>query len=121
MANQKKLLLIFRNPPFSSSANRDNLDIALACSAFDIPVSLLFLNDAVLQLLKHQQSDLVDQKDLTKTLYALEMYDIDQCFIVNEDLDRYQLAASDLMLNCQTLFRKGLASFIHDFDVVINI
>ncbi len=121
MSTKKKLLLIFRNPPFSSSANRDNLDIALACSAFDIPVSLLFLNDAVLQLLKHQESHHIDQKDLTKTFSALEMYDIDQCFVVDEHLSRYQLDSADLMLKCHTLERKQLALFIQDFDVVINI
>ncbi len=121
MVTQKKLLLIFRNPPFSSSANRDNLDIALACSAFDIPVSLLFLNDAVLQLHKNQQSHLLEQKDLTKTLNALEMYDIDQCYVIDEHLARYQLSKDDLILNCHSLAREKLASFIHDFDVVINL
>lgn len=121
MPSQKTLLLIFRNPPFASSANRDNIDVALACAAFDIPVSLLFLNDSVLQLMKQQNSKLLDQKDLTRTLSALEMYDIDQCYVTSDQLQRYQLTKSDLMLNCNELTNKDLPTFIQDFDVVINI
>lgn len=121
MTNQKSLLLIFRTAPFMSSANRDNLDIALACAAFDIPVSLLFLNDGVLQLLPNQQSQLVDQKDLSKTLNALPMYDIDQCFVLDTHLAKHQLTSTELTLDCTVLPQQELATFIQSFDVAINL
>ena len=117
----KKLLLIFRNPPFSDSSNRDTLDIALACSAFDIPESLLFLHDAVLQLIKGQQSQALQQKNLINTFNALAMYDIDQLFLLESDLRRFALSTADLTVNCQAITESEMATLIRQFDTVINL
>ncbi|MEH6445458.1 MAG: sulfurtransferase complex subunit TusC [Oceanospirillaceae bacterium] len=121
MNTQKSLLLILRNPSFAGSNNRDTLDIALGCSVFDIPVSLLFLNDAVFQLLNNQESQVIEQKDLSPTLKALDMYDIQDHYILEKDLQRYQLEDEALLLNCKTLTDSQLALFIRQFDIVINL
>jgi tRNA 2-thiouridine synthesizing protein C len=121
MNTQKSLLLILRNPSFAGSSNRDTLDIALGCSAFDIPVTLLFLSDAVFQLLNNQKSRIIEQKDLSPTLKALEMYDIQDYYLLKNDLQRYQLEEEALLLNCKTLTDSQLAHFIRQFDIVINL
>ncbi|EPJ55926.1 MAG: hypothetical protein OFPI_01780 [Osedax symbiont Rs2] len=120
MAN-KNLLLIFRNPPFSDSSNRDTLDIALACSAFEIPVSLLFLGDGVLQLIRGQQSKTLQQKNLLNTFNALAMYDIDQLFVLQSDLQRFELIAADLSIDCQLICETQMAKLIRQSDRIINL
>ena len=117
----KNLLLIFRNPPFSDSSNRDTLDIALACSAFEIPVSLLFLHDGVLQLTLGQQSKMLQQKNLLNTFNALAMYDIDQLFVLHSDLLRFELSTADLSIDCQVISTTQMAILIRQFDMVINL
>ncbi len=117
----KNILLIFRNPPFADSSNRDSLDIALACSAFDIPVSLLFLNDAVLQLKSNQQSELLEQKNLLKTFKALAMYEIKNFYVLGSDLQRYQLDPKQLVISCETLKQTEVAILIRKFTTVINL
>ncbi len=120
-AMKKNILLIFRNPPFANSSNSDTLDIALACSAFELPVSLLFLSDGILQLLNHQQAELLAQKDLRKRLNALAMYDIEDYYVIDQDLIRYQLSVEDLSLACKVITQQQLAALIRQFDTVINL
>ncbi|EPJ46891.1 MAG: hypothetical protein OFPII_16900 [Osedax symbiont Rs1] len=117
----KNILLIFRNPPFADSSNRDSLDIALACSAFDIPVSLLFLNDAVLQLISNQRSELLEQKNLLKTFKALAMYDIKNFYVLDSDLQRYQLDTTQLAICCEALKPAEVAVLIRKSTTVINL
>ncbi len=117
----KRLLLIFRQPPFSNNRNRETVDIALACAAFDIPVSLIFLSDAVLQLVKHQAAEVIEQKSLLKTLSALQMYDVDDYYILESDLKRYQLSPGELTLPCKILSAQQFAHLVRQFETVINL
>ncbi|NQZ31897.1 MAG: sulfurtransferase complex subunit TusC [Oceanospirillaceae bacterium] len=118
---KKNILLIVRNPPFANSSNAETLDIAFACAAFDLPVSLLFLNDGILQLANNQQSNLLEKKDLTNNFRALAMYDIEDYFVIAEDAQRYQLTQNDLILNCKIINKDKMAALIRTFDTVINL
>jgi tRNA 2-thiouridine synthesizing protein C len=117
----KSILLIFRHPPFANNSNKEALDIALGCSAFDIPVSLLFLNDSILQLIKDQRGEDINQKNLLKTFSALEMYDINDHYVIDTDMLRYNLTAQDLALNCKVILTTQQALIIRQFDTVINL
>lgn len=117
----KNLLLIFRSPPFSSSKNRDNLDIALACSAFDIPLSLVFIGEAVLQLKSGFQSDLLSQKDLSNTLNALPMYDITDIYVLEQDLVRYNLTSEQLLVPCQLINASDFTHLQRDAAKIISL
>jgi len=97
------------------------LDIALACSAFDIPVSLVFLNDGILQLHKNQESHLLQQKSLINNLNALAMYDIEDYYVLEDSLADYQITTQDLSLNCKVINGEQLALLIRTFNTVINL
>jgi len=118
---KKNLLIIFRHPPFSSTNNRESLDIALACSAFDIPVSLLFINDGLLQLHNQQNSQLLQQKSLVNNFKALAMYDIEDYYVLEDDLSHYQLTEKELSLSCKVIKQEKMALLIRAFDTVINL
>jgi tRNA 2-thiouridine synthesizing protein C len=114
-------LLIFRNGPFENNKNSDCLDIALACSAFDIPISLLFIGDAVLQLTRDLESQIIAQKNIANTLRALEMYDIDKIYVSAADLSRFNLDESSLIVSCNILEQADIALLIRRQDKVINL
>ena len=84
-------------------------------------MSLLFLSDGILQLLNHQQAELLAQKDLRKRLNALAMYDIEDYYVIDQDLIRYQLSVEDLSLACKVITQQQLAALIRQFDTVINL
>jgi len=94
--SKPKVLIICRRAPYASSAARDAIDVALACALFELPVTLLLLDDAVLQLLPDQQSGLIGQKSPNAMLGALPMYDIDSLYTSTQSLALHGLEASRL-------------------------
>lgn len=95
--NRPEVLIICRRAPYASSAARDAIDLALACALFELPVSLLLLDDGVLQLLPNQQSGAIRQKNPNAMLEALPMYDIDRIFTSTQSLALHGLEASSLV------------------------
>ncbi|MEM5528454.1 sulfurtransferase complex subunit TusC [Gammaproteobacteria bacterium AS21] len=119
--NDQSVLLIISNPPFYSASNRETLDIGLAFSAFDIPVSILFIDDGILQIKSDLNSEQLAQKNLINTFKALEMYDIQDCYVINKDLERFNLSTNALAIKCKTLDKDAIAQFIQAFKTVINL
>lgn len=81
----------------------------------------MFLNDSILQLVKDQCGEDINQKNLLKTFSALEMYDISDYYVIDTDLLRYHLTVEDLALNCKVISTKQQALIIRQFDTVINL
>ncbi|MDY6890977.1 MAG: sulfurtransferase complex subunit TusC [Pseudomonadota bacterium] len=84
--NAPEVLIICRRAPYASSAARDAIDVALSCALFALPVTLLLLDDAVLQLLPDQQSGGIGQKNPNAMLGVLPMYDIDRLYTSTQSL-----------------------------------
>lgn len=79
--DRKSLLLVFRHPPYGRGITRGGYDVALAAAAFEQPVSLLFMDDAVWQLLPDQSSGRIDAKSIESTLASLPLYDIETLYV----------------------------------------
>lgn len=88
-------LVVSRHPPNHSLA-RSALDTALALAAFDMPVTLLLLGDAVLQLLPGQDCSDLGVRNLGKLLGSLPLYDINCIHVDAEAVARYGLDSSAL-------------------------
>ncbi|MBQ0756918.1 MAG: sulfurtransferase complex subunit TusC [Amphritea sp.] len=117
---KKSFLIINRKAPYGCSAARDALDVALTISVFEQPLSLLFMDDAVLQLLPAQNPAGIGQKNLSANLAMLEMYDIDQLHVCSEALQQRGLRAEDIELNINLLDRSGIATLIKQHDQVLS-
>ena len=92
MSDKKSVLIINQAAPYGSSHARESLDVALTCSIFEMPVSLLFIGDGLFQLLSGQSPDTLNMKKHEAMLSALPMYDIEQVFVTDEDLRANGLA-----------------------------
>ncbi|RTE67773.1 sulfurtransferase complex subunit TusC [Amphritea opalescens] len=117
---KKSFLIINRKAPYGSSAARDALDVALTISVFEQPLSLLFMDDAVLQLLPDHQATLIGQKNLSANLSMLEMYDIDQLYVCQQALSLRGIRPDDITLNITLLDSQGIASLIKQQDHVLS-
>ncbi|UTW13497.1 sulfurtransferase complex subunit TusC [Marinobacterium rhizophilum] len=120
MNTPKRFLVISRRPPYGSSHARDALDTALTTAVFEQPVSMLFLDDGVYQLLQSQEPAAIQQKNLGATLSALPMYDIDQLYACNCAMHNRGLVAEDCLLPVQLLDEDGIAQLIRSHDVVMS-
>ena len=117
----KSVLIICRSAPYRSSAARDALDMALSCAVFELPVSLLLLDDAVLQLLPGQQSGAIGEKSVNAMLGALPMYDIDRIYTSLASLAAHGLEAESLDPSPEVLDADELKQLIDGHEVVLTL
>ncbi|MDO6563089.1 sulfurtransferase complex subunit TusC [Amphritea sp. 1_MG-2023] len=118
--NKKSFLIINRKAPYGSSAARDALDVALTFSVFEQPLSLLFMDDAVLQLLPNHQANTIGQKNLSANLAMLEMYDIDQLYVCRQALSERGIRPDQISLNITLLDTHAIAALIKQQDQVLS-
>ena len=90
--NSKKLTAIVNSKaPYSNTAGKDSLDIALIFGSFEQPISLFFQGDGVWQLLQGQDGSNISVKDYLKTFAAFEFYDIENIYVCQDSLTERNL------------------------------
>lgn len=116
----QSLLLICRRAPCSGLAAREMLDIALAGGAFELPISLLFLDDGVLQLAAGD-SERIQQKSLSANLQALPLFGIEQLYACRNSLAERGLQQDDSVLPVEWLQFDEIQALIARHDQVITL
>lgn len=119
-AMKKTFLLICRHAPYGNSLAREALDVALTAATFDQPVTMLFLGDGVLQLLRDQQPAAIAQKALDKQLAALPLYDVETIYVDAAALSTRGLEIADLALPVQVLTPQQITRQIETHDIVLG-
>lgn len=117
----KSLLIISRQAPWAGPAAREALDIALAGGAFDLPISMLFLDDGVFQLAPDQRPAGIEQKDLQANLQALPLFGVEDLYASAHSLTERGLDASSLTQATQVLDDNALRGLLQTHDQVITI
>ncbi|GAB4265719.1 MAG: sulfurtransferase complex subunit TusC [Methylomicrobium sp.] len=115
----KKFLFVLRKAPFSGVSLQETLDSLLTIAAFDQPVSILWLDDGVFQIKKHQQPE-GGFKDTAAIFAALDIYDVHDIRVEVESLQQRGLKPGDLTLPVREMYRKEVAAYIKTFDVVLS-
>lgn len=118
---RKSILVICRRAPYGSSAAREALDLALSGAVFDIPVTLLLLDDAVLQLLPGQDSGRIGEKNINAMLGALPLYDIERVYTSVQSLALHGLDPAALEPQPVALEAGELQALINHHDVVLTV
>ncbi|MCP5209098.1 MAG: DsrE family protein [Hahellaceae bacterium] len=85
----KNILFWFKTSPFDGITFREGLDAALSFAAFDQKVTLYFDANALPALYTNINPVMIGQKDISKNLKALPMYDINTIFF---NPDSYEAA-----------------------------
>ena len=117
----KSMLIISRQAPWAGPAAREALDIALAGGAYDLPVSMLFLDDGVYQLTDAQAPGAVQQKNLAANLQALPLFGVDELFVCAASLARRGLPHAALAIAAQTQTDEQLRELLPRFDLVVTL
>lgn len=116
----KRFLLVSKSAPYGTSVAKDMLDVALTCSVFEQPVSILLIGDGVLQLLPHQDSTPLRQKNLNALQDSLTLYDIDAIFVDQKALSFHGLTTDCLQIPCIALAPNDLQKLISSHDVILT-
>ena len=116
----KKFLYINRRAPHGSIYAHEALEVVLIGAAFDQDVSLAFIDDAVYQLKKYQDTSDINTKNFSKTYGALEMYDVEKLYVEKESLEQRGLSEDDLMVDVKILTSDEMKKIITDSEVILN-
>lgn len=119
-SDKKRVLIINRRAPYGRSNARDALDVALTCGVFEMPVSLLFADDGVFQLLGQHNAADIGQKNLSANLAVLPMYDIEDLYVCADSLQQHGLNADELAHTVKTVQASDIQALMRDHDVVLT-
>ena len=114
------ILFISKSAPFEIHNNKELLDMALAAGAFDLNCALLLQGNGVLQLREHN-SEVIEQKDINKTLSALPLYDIDPIYVFEQDLMKFSITPDDIKLSIKVIKKADQTDFIKTANKVIRL
>lgn len=115
------LLMICRKAPYGTSYAREAIDIALAASAFDVDVAMLFTDDGVLQLIKGQNTENTGSKNVESVLNSLPLYDVAPILVNETALTERHLTTGDLSLPVKLCQPNELPALCAQFDKVLTI
>jgi len=120
--SKKRFLFILRQAPHATLKNKEALDFALACAAFEQQVSLLFIDDGVYQLAQGQDTNRIQSKNHSAALAALHLYGIEHSFYHLESAQHRQLNLETrcLIENCRAVDDTVISQHIADHDFVFH-
>lgn len=114
-----RFLFLFRQPPRTGLRARETLDMALTIAAFDRPVTLLFMDDGVFQLVPNQQGSL-GSPVMADCLGALPLYGVESVWVDSAAWQRRGLAALEPVIPAQLITGVQVAELIAWHDAVIT-
>lgn len=115
---RKKILFINSHSPYENFIAQEAQDMLLAANAFNHVVSIIFMDDGVLQL-KNQHENL-QLKDFTSAYKALPTYGIENVFVLEESLKTRELTVENLVLPVKLIDTNELPNILQTQDCIIN-
>ena len=115
-----RLLYIFTQAPFSTSAGQEGLDAVLVGAAFEQEISLLFLHDGVYQLKTDQQAQDGGLKQFTKSYAALADFGIEQIYAHDLSLSARGINEQELILITDNIDTEEVRELIARQDKVFT-
>ncbi|WP_227551217.1 sulfurtransferase complex subunit TusC [Kangiella sp. HZ709] len=117
----KSVCFIFNKPPYGQESGKELLDICLMCSAFEMPITVIFQGDGVLQLIENQQPDILNIKNYSKTFKALKLYGVETVLIDAAGLEKHQLVTENILNIGEIANSKIIQNVIQNTDFSIML
>lgn len=115
----KKYLFVMRHLPHVSSHVQETLDQMLTTAAFDQTVSVLFVDDGVLQLKTGQNPQPMGVKNTAAIFQVLALYEINDLYVEAESLFYRGLTVDELILPVQVIPRAEVNALMQRHAIVI--
>jgi tRNA 2-thiouridine synthesizing protein C len=110
-------LIIVNSPP---TLDLEPIELVLALSVFEQKPKLLLLGAGVFYANKHQQEKKPNGKASSKVLSALPMYDCDEVFVSQSDIDRLSIPKDELQDFCTLVTDEEIKQLIHQSKHCVN-
>ncbi|QCI20652.1 sulfurtransferase complex subunit TusC [Buchnera aphidicola (Brachycaudus cardui)] len=117
----KKIAFIFSHAPHGTSFGREGLDAIFSISSVVKEISLFFIGDGVLQLMKNYQSEHILARNYTSSFSILSFYDIKNFYCCESSLmNRGFNHHENFILKIDILNSSCLRSKLDIHDAIIN-
>ncbi|HEY9031286.1 MAG TPA: sulfurtransferase complex subunit TusC [Kangiella sp.] len=119
----KSICIVFNKAPYGSQSGRELLDIALMAAAFDMPITAIFIDQGVYQLLKGQEPDILHIKNHSATFKALPLYGIEEVYVEQQAMQQFKLDIHQLLEidGLQQATTDGIRAKIAQSDFVLTL
>jgi tRNA 2-thiouridine synthesizing protein C len=115
-----RILFTFRHPPYGSATAREGLDALLAAAVYEQDIAVLFLNDGIFQLLRHQNAEKGHTMDHGRMVRALPIYGVDKIYVHKPSLTSRGLTKGDLLLDAVEMSNTETRDFMNAFDQILS-
>ncbi len=112
----KEIVFIIKSPPYGTHRGDDGLTAAMLLAALEQKIRIAFIGDGVWHLTKAQNPQALPLKAYTQALKSLNVYDIAPPFVLEEDLQHYNLSAEDFFISTETIKTKDLSLLMENKD-----
>ncbi|QCI24563.1 sulfurtransferase complex subunit TusC [Buchnera aphidicola (Muscaphis stroyani)] len=117
----KTIAVIFSHAPHGSSFGREGLDAVLSISAILKKISLFFIGDGVLQLIKSYQTKKILSRNYVSSFSILPILDIKNFYCCKSSLiERGLFNYRHFVLNTTILNKETLYLKLDNYDAIIN-
>jgi tRNA 2-thiouridine synthesizing protein C len=94
----RNIMLIQRHSTFNTSHGRESFDLAMAMAAVEHKVSLLFMADAVFQLLAINDTAALQLKPYQHGFKLFDLYEIEQVLVCHTSMQQRGITAAELAI-----------------------
>jgi len=115
------ILLVQQSAPYGNSSAKEALDIALSAATFEQDISILFTGDACYQLMANQNSEKIDQKNISQMLKALPIYGIEEMYVDEDCLRKRQITHLTDSSSIKKLSKTDIKKMYQSADTVIRL
>jgi tRNA 2-thiouridine synthesizing protein C len=117
---RKRFLFVLRQAPVGGFQASEFLDMVMTAAAFDQAVSLLFLDDGVLQLLRGQGPDALGRGSVAAIFPALDLYDVEALWVERESLVERGVGEDAMVVPVKLIARASVADLLRDQTIVVS-
>ncbi len=117
----KSICFVFNKAPIGNHRGRELLDICLMASAFDLPITAVFQDAGVLQLVAAQSPEMVGVKNHIKTFKALDLYGVEQVLVNEQSVIDHRLQPGDLIEGAQISSPAIIKTALAEADFVMML
>jgi tRNA 2-thiouridine synthesizing protein C len=111
-------LIIISTPP---TLDLEPIELVLALAAFEQQPKLLLMGEGVFYANTLQQAKRINGKAASKVMPALPMYDCEEIFVCQTDVERFGLENDILQPFCTSLNKQQLQQLIQQSKHCVNL
>jgi len=119
-APKKKFMFVNRKAPHGTIYAHELLEMVLIAGAYELDVTMVFMDDGVYDLKKGQDPKAINVKNFAPAYRALDGYDVEKLYVEDSSMKARGLTEDDLLVDVEVKSSEEIARLMAEQDVVIT-